>query len=131
MKILTATSRGQGQREGDYHWCIEGEIVWLATVCATDGTDPDGPCGCARGFAGLNSHRATTTALVRDLPMSRTDVINALSGYYESSGYSSIPAAELEFEVDEFLDIASTWPVGTVIERRVWEFGPRQSAATP
>jgi hypothetical protein len=125
MKILTATPAGQGVRQNDFDWCIEGEIVWVARVCDTDGTDPDGPCGCGRAFPGLNSHRATTTARVSDLPLSREEVIKAVAAYYEAAGHAAIPSAELEFEVDEVLDIASTWDVGTIVERRVWEIQPR------
>src|SRR5579862_8855950 len=53
MKILTATSRTQGQRNSDFNWCIEGELVHFGLVCAADQDDPDGGCGCGRAFAGL------------------------------------------------------------------------------
>ncbi len=129
MKVLTATAQTQGQRENDYNWCVEGELVWITPPCATDGVDPDGPCGCGRGFAGLSSHRATTTARVRDLQLSRNDMITAVAAYYESAGYAPIPAAELEYEVDEMLDIAAAWKVGTIIERRIWTLQNRAPIA--
>lgn len=125
MKVLTATAETQGQRDNDYNWCVEGELVWIAPPCATDGTDPDGPCGCGRDFAGLSSQRATTTARVSDLPLSRDDVVKAIAGYYESASYAPVPAADLNLEVDEMLDIASSWSVGTIIERRIWTFQSR------
>ena len=52
MHVLTATSQSQGQRSNDYTFTIEGELVRLDDVCATDRADPDGGCGCGRGFAG-------------------------------------------------------------------------------
>ena len=63
MRVLVATSEGQGTRPGDYCWTIEGEIVLTGPLleCA----DPQG-CGCGRGFPGLGSARATTTAAVVD-----------------------------------------------------------------
>jgi|SRR6476661_1935988 len=63
MKLLVATARTQGARINDYNWCIEGELVRIGEVCARDRAEPDGGCGCGRGFGGLNSHRATTSAL--------------------------------------------------------------------
>ena len=73
MHVLTATSRTQGQRANDYTFTIEGELVRVDEACGSDQRDPDGGCGCGRGFAGMSSCRATTTALVRDLPMTATE----------------------------------------------------------
>jgi hypothetical protein len=69
MKVLVATRATQGTRGNDYHWAIEGELVRVGEVCRKDRNDPDGGCGCGRGFAGLNSHRATTTARVAEVPL--------------------------------------------------------------
>ena len=56
MKVLVATERGQGTRPDDYSWTVEGELVRLDDC-------PDRYCRCT-GFAGVESHRATSTALV-------------------------------------------------------------------
>ena len=125
MKVLTATGVSQGSRDGDFDWTVEGELVWIGMVCARDRQDPDGGCGCGRAFSGLSSHRATTTAQVRDLALSRGDVITALGGYYESAGYGAVEPAELDQEVDEMLRVVSAWDVGTVIERRLERLRPR------
>ena len=63
MRVLVATSEGQGTQPGDYCWTVEGEIVLTGPLleCA----DPH-RCGCGRGFPGLGSARATTTATVVD-----------------------------------------------------------------
>lgn len=63
MKVLVATSEGQGGADGDYCWTLEGELVYVqAFVCS----NPE--CGCDRGFAGLASSRSTTTAKIVDRP---------------------------------------------------------------
>ncbi|MBT8216900.1 MAG: hypothetical protein KJO17_08635, partial [Acidimicrobiia bacterium] len=63
MRILEATSETQGDRDDDYHWCTDGELTYI------QGTDCDRPdCGCERGWAGVDSHRATTTVQVVDRP---------------------------------------------------------------
>jgi hypothetical protein len=125
MKVLTATATSQGARDNDFDWTVEGELVWIGTVCAKDRRDPDGGCGCGRAFSGLSSHRATTTAQVRDLALSRDDVMTALAGYYESAGYGVFGPTELEYEVDDLLRVVSAWDAGTVIERRLDRLQPR------
>ena len=120
MNVLTATSETQGARDNDFDWTIEGELVWIGWVCAKDQRDPDhGGCGCGRAFAGMSSHRATTTARVSDLALTRDDVITAYAGYLESAGYGVFVEAELAAEVDEMLTMCATWRAGDVIERRL------------
>ncbi len=66
MKVLVATKSGQGGASGDYSSTVEGELVTPITVecCSPES------CGCGRGFPGLASSRATTTAMV----VSRDDI---------------------------------------------------------
>ena len=60
MLVLIATNELQGTAPDDYAWTVEGELVTpVATECASADR-----CGCARGFPGLESARATTTAMV-------------------------------------------------------------------
>jgi hypothetical protein len=126
MKLLTATATGQGIRDNDYDWTVEGELVWLGFVCADDEQDPDGGCGCGRGFSGLSSLRATTTALVRDLSMSREDVAQALAGYWELAGWGPASSPdELQQEVDDLLIAGSHWETGSIVERRVGQLRSR------
>lgn len=75
MKVLVATREGQGSLETDYCRTVDGEPVY---VQAEDCSRPE--CGCDRGFAGLSSSRATTTAQVVDRPdMSLADLKAALT----------------------------------------------------
>jgi len=124
MKLLTATRERQGERDGDFCDAIEGELVLLGIVCATDEADPDGGCGCGRAFSGMSSMRATTTAVVRDLDVSLDDVRLAVEGYYVSAGTGPDVIGGAEFEevvsatLEDLAEIAHV-PVGAVVGRRL------------
>jgi hypothetical protein len=118
MKLLTATSLTQGERENDYNFCVEGELIRFDTVCGRSARNPDDGCGCARGFAGMSSMRATTTALIRDLPMEVRDVRIALAASLHAAGYLADPE-DVEDEADELMQIAAAFEVGDVVERRL------------
>jgi hypothetical protein len=124
MKVLVATSATQGVRESDYHWCIEGELVWISIACRADQENPDGPCGCGRGFAGMSSHRATTTAMVKELDgFTHDDLVAALHGSLAVQGWPVDNTAELAAMLAE---AAQSFPAGAVIERRLDELRARQ-----
>ena len=126
MKLLTATKTTQGRRPGDFDYAVEGELVYLGVVCDRDrDTGPDGGCGCRRAFAGLNSHLATTTAMVRDLPgFTLEDLIEAMVGFLEQAGWAALmdlPEQVLiaaTAEAADLAEMAASHPVGTVMERR-------------
>lgn len=125
MKLLTATRAGQGDRTGDFCFAVEGELVLLGLVCATDEADPDGGCGCGRAFAGMSSHRATTTALVRDLDLTYDDLRAAVEAHHVAAGLGpDVLGAEdfadlVEESVEDAVHFARFWPVGTVVGRRL------------
>jgi hypothetical protein len=116
MKILVATSFTQGTSPSDYHHCIEGELVWLQEPCDRDKNDPDGPCGCGRGFAGAASHRATTTAMVVESGLARDDVVLAFRTSLSDGGWPIEWADEV---ADENLEIAAGLPAGSIIIRKL------------
>jgi hypothetical protein len=136
MKLLTATRERQGERDGDFCFAVEGELVLLGFVCATDRADPDGGCGCGRAFSGMSSMRATTTALVRDLDLSVDDVRIAVEAHYVAAGMGpdTIGAAEfaelVSATVDELVDVAPSLPAGAVVGRRldhlIWRSEPSE-----
>lgn len=125
MRILVATGRTQGRRTNDYDWCIEGELVRIGEVCARDRSDPDGGCGCGRGFAGLNSHRATTTARVAALPLSRADYAEAIRSALVAQGWP-LSCFHPGREADDLAAAVAGWPPGTVIERRLDDLHVRE-----
>ncbi|MDY6996984.1 MAG: hypothetical protein SW019_10330 [Actinomycetota bacterium] len=116
MKILVATGHTQGTHPGDYHHCVERELVWIQDPCDRDRLDPGEPCGCGRGFAGAASHRATTTAMVVETEMSRDDVILAFETSLVDGGW---PRSWAEDVADDNLEIAAGLPVGAIITRRL------------
>lgn len=117
MRLITATALTQGLRDNDFDWCVEGELVHFGLVCAKDRYDADGGCGCGRAFAGLNSHRATTTALIREIPgFTFGDYVEAIRSSLEQQGWDPSTA---EDEATELLGLAAVWPAGTVLERRL------------
>ncbi len=118
VKVLVATKEGQGDRHDDYAWAVDGELVYVPA----DSCDCPG-CGCGRGFAGMASSRATTTALVverHDLGL--PDLSNALSDSLERQGWISTGWTTDDEELfrqlfQRLLVSASHFPVGSIIER--------------
>jgi hypothetical protein len=119
VRILVATGFTQGTEPNDYHYCIEGELVWVQEPCARGRDDPDGACGCGRGFAGAASHRATTTAMVVESEMTREEMILAFTTSLGDGGWPTAWAPDV---ADENLELADRLPAGTVIERRLDAF---------
>ena len=117
MRLLIATAATQGSRSDDFHWCTEGELVWVHDSSGA------GDGGIDRAWIGLSSHRATTTAGVRDLPFSVADLRLALRGYLESAGFTRyLQPWEVERVLDEevglLVRLGRRYPAGTVVERR-------------
>ena len=135
MHVLIATNELQGLAPTDYAWTVEGELV---TAEATECADAD-RCGCGRGFPGLASSRATTTAMVADLPhISAADLRGAILDWLERSGWRELlaagvdgtgdaadPTVDVDDQLDEIADehvetitqICALFEPGTVIER--------------
>jgi hypothetical protein len=123
VKLLTATSLTQGYRDNDFDFCIEGELVHIDPPCAKDRDDPDGSCGCGRSFGGLNSHRATTTAMIRDVPgFTAEDYVEAIRSSLEQQGWDSSQAVH---EAATLYCLSQHWPPGTVVERRLDQIATR------
>lgn len=143
MLVLIATNQLQGTAPDDYAWTVEGELV---TPVATECADGD-RCGCARGFPGLASARATTTAMVVDRPgVTERDLREALFDWLDRGGWidlleraaveRSIAAGhdgclgvseldDVDAAVDAIIDehveligeVCAAFPEGTVVER--------------
>jgi hypothetical protein len=123
VKLLTATCHTQGYRDNDFHFCVEGELVHIDPPCAFDRADPDGRCGCGRAFAGLNSHLATTTAMIREVGgFTPADYLEALRSSLDQQGWDS---SEAFHEAAALHCLAQQWPLGTVLERRLDQIAAR------
>jgi hypothetical protein len=116
MKVLVATAQTQGERNNDFTYCIEGELVWIGMVCARDHNDPDGGCGCGRSFAGMNSHQATTTARIADVGIDFAHYAEALRSSLKAQGWPTRHAITM---AGELADLADGFPIGAVVERRL------------
>ena len=84
MLVLIATNELQGAAPGDYSFTVEGELVTpLAAECASGER-----CGCNRGFPGLASGFATTTAMVVDRPgVTEDDLRDAVFDWLDRCGW--------------------------------------------
>lgn len=136
MRILVATHESNGDVDGDYDFCVEGELVYMREPCARDVRDPGCGCGCSRGFAGMSSHRATTTAKVVDSPLDEAQVREALRSSLVAGGWldegSSPPGSRDPFQQQLFAymtGVAREIPVGTVVRRHFEEYFYRATAA--
>ena len=119
MKILVATGLTQGTNPSDYHYCVEGELVWIQEPCDRDRRNPDGGCGCGRGFAGAASHRATTTAMVVESELTRGDLVLAYRTSLEDGGW---PAEWAEDVTDDVLELIAPLRPGTIVVRKLDDF---------
>lgn len=97
--------------------CREGETVWLVDPCAESLRDPDGECSCARTFSGLETDGLTAHAVVLDDPDLTRDEFRRL--FWDSHARRLGCTCSLRERMsDELLSLASSWPVGTILERR-------------
>lgn len=130
MLLLTVTTDTQGRRRSDSCTAIEGELVTLADTNDCDQFEPTSPW--PRSFQGLSSGALTTTAVVRDVPLSDADLRLAARGYLEVHGRELLDdcadAAGLVAAWSARLGgLATAFPAGTVVERwwdTVSERGP-------
>ncbi len=130
MLVLIATNDLQGTAEGDYAWTVEGELVTpVATECASGER-----CGCNRGFPGLASGYATTTAMVVDRPgVTEADLRDAVYDWLDRGGWIDLleqTAIDEYDDIDTMVDsviaehldmiheVCSSFPEGTVVVRR-------------
>ncbi len=140
MLVLIATNELQGTHPDDYSFTVEGELVTpLAAECASGER-----CGCNRGFPGLASGLATTTAMIAERPgVTEQDLRDAVFDWLDRCGWIELfeeaaversvaggdvihPDADvddlIEAVIDEHVDcirqVCSAYPVGTVVVRR-------------
>ena len=137
MRMLTIHHH-QSDDESDFCWGIEGEIAvpipW-PLVCDRLA------CGCDRSHTGLNSHRASTTLMIRHIDLSLDDLVIACIGTLETAGWLDVictpheVAAEARELITDSADTAAQRPAGTVLrmafcrEHEQWATPRRDIAA--
>lgn len=121
MKLIVATRRTQGCEPGDHCHALEGELVHLPLLECHDPLQ----CGCGRGFAGVTSHRSTTTAEIVDRALTEDEVVDAVRDSLRAAGWlDGLPAnsagqarALAGSVVLDLLTVATALPLGTVVGR--------------
>lgn len=116
MLVLEATSKRQGERSGDYHWCIDGELAYNQVIsCARI------DCGCERGWIGIDSREATTTVQVVERPgLTVAGLAAELAKLLFDNGWISTndPQDDLVAAyVGEIIEMANQFGEGAVLER--------------
>lgn len=114
MKMLTIHDHQTS--ESDFCWGVEGEIAVPGPV-----TCHRRDCGCDRSHTGLNSHKASTTVIVRDVDLDFDDLVTAAVGFLESAGWAAacgdhgkVDAAAREM-VAAAAEVAAEFEVGAVL----------------
>lgn len=132
MKVLVATNDTQGQRANDFQFVPEGEQVIMGVDCHREPLD--GRCGCRRALVGIAAHKGGTTFKVVEVTNSPCDIRAALLEHYVSGCWIT-PARGPEGEYllsgpetklieavytahQALIDSLSSFPVGTILERR-------------
>ena len=122
IKVITSTSETQGQRGNDFCHTPDGEIVRFGLEC--DGETIDGSCGCRRSMIGIDCLKGTTTVTVSESQISYETFCDKIRKSYLNS-WGKLDKAELfdledaiTAEIDDLLNIAASFPVGTVLEKR-------------
>ncbi len=132
MKALVATTETQGQRENDFCWCEEGELVTFGVECDHRFEALDGPCGCRRSMIGLRSGKATTTVRVVDLPeLNLWTLANLITAAWKKDawGRKLTPLQRRRTAIKDARNLAFVgefFPVGTIVERRQDDFFARE-----
>lgn len=125
LRVLVATRETQGQRLSDFSWVPDGELLRWDVACDRDRDNIDGGCGCRRSLAGVVSRRATTTFKVAQIDGDTETLHRIFERSYHEAGYTL--TAELISELcADMLEIATRYPIGTVLEKRGDVIQPRQ-----
>ena len=119
-KTLVSTHLTQGHGTdgaSDFCFATDGELVDLAGfVCCSW----DSACGCGRAFTGIDSEKATTTAVVADVDLNVNDLIDRYVGHQRRLwGELDVEDAELivagQAEHDTIQEVIDDLPVGSIV----------------
>ena len=138
MLVLIATHEFQGTAPGDYAHTVDGELV----TAVVDECRSSDSCGCSRGFPGLASEKATTTAMIVDRPgVTEEDLHDAIYDWLDRGGWIDLIEQEsderngpqecprydfasdtiddmIDDHIETIIDVCASFPVGTVLGRR-------------
>jgi hypothetical protein len=121
MLVLIATDELQGTAPDDHHHAVDGELVVPKVMEC-----PDSLCDvCRRGWFGLVSHGATTTAMVVERPgVTQADLRRRIHDWLDCTGTIDliVSAAESgEYEVDGLVVADPVAAVAELVDAHVHE----------
>lgn len=111
MKVLISTHETQGQRENDFCFVPDGEIVKFGSECDRD-EEADGDCGCHRSLVGVKCSKATTTFKVAGWVGTEEDWKREVEESYYREGWTTA------IDNSELLKVAEMYPLGAILEKR-------------
>lgn len=115
LKLLRATRDTQGQREDDFCFTVEGELVRFPFDCARCG------CGCKRSMVGIESRKGTTTMKVELVPTSEEGLARYLVGSWgdEAADVANPEVlARCRRAARELIEAARPYTISSIVERR-------------
>lgn len=120
MRIIVATKEKQGEREGDFCFVPEGEIVMVGDCdCLHEG------CDCSRSMVGILCKMGTTTMMVVESDLTREDFRRQIREANEGFEELGVDGSVYEEQADALLELAKQFKAGAVIERSGEDFEQR------
>jgi hypothetical protein len=121
MRVLVSTKKTQKQRENDFSFVPENELVYFGSQCS--GEKVDGSCGCRRSLVGVKCLKGTTTIKVANSKLDEEGLAEAIHRAWKKGGFSASledgrARGRARRMAKELIAIAKKHPVGTILERR-------------
>lgn len=116
IKCMVATKETQGQRENDFCFATEGEIVRFGPLCCSD-KNLDGGCGCARSLIGIESGKATTTMKIVEMDITQAKYLAMVKASVKRTEDDATDET-IELDAMEVLYASEQFGVGFIIEYR-------------
>ena len=115
MRVLVATNQGQGGRDDDFFYALEGEHVHLPVEACIDDL-----CTCRDAVTGLSTGSGSTTFLAVERPaLERDEYAEMLTDALEREGWlSEFEGDRLTHWIQRHVDVAADAPEGSVIRTR-------------
>jgi len=132
MRVLVSTKKMQKQRENDFSFVPENELLYFGFQCS--GEKVDGRCGCRRSLVGVKCLKATTTMKVAESKLDEEGFAEVLHRAWKKGGFTdSLEDGRTRDHARrmarELVAIAKKYPVGTILERRA-TFAKRRTRQT-
>lgn len=129
MKVLVSTKKTHGQRENDFCFVPEGELVYFGSECTNEKTD--GRCGCKRSLVGVKCLKGTTTLMVVNMDATEDDLAEAIHRSWVKGGWSESlrdgrARGRAKRMAKKLVAVASRFRAGSVLERRLGLFQRRK-----